>query len=334
MRAFAARTVVFPLVLSIGASGAAPAKKQTAPKGGVQTPGVQIAMSELKSEADIELPGPAELLTAADAIYAANSSKGALVRVDTKANKTEPIAGIGKPCGALLSAFGSLWTADCQEQTMVRIDPKSKKVTAKVPVTLDLSCSVLVAREDSGWALTDGKSTLVRIDPDENKPVAEVRLPEACTSVAFGESAIWVTCPKIDKILKINPRTSLVEKRIEVAGKPSAVTLGEGSVWVLTSKDGKVARVDPKTDKVIATVDLGIPDLRGSIAFGEGYVWVSAAGFPINRIDPATDKVVQQFTGGSGGVVVASNGAVWLADPAANTLRRIDVKRIKATLAP
>jgi virginiamycin B lyase len=340
MRAFAARTFVLPLVFSVGAFsisavGSGQSKKSgTAAKLGVQTPGIQIAMTELKPEADIELPGPAELLTSADAVYAASPEKGALVRVDVKGNKTEAIEGVAKPCGAILSAFASLWTADCQEKAMVRIDAKTNKVKAKVPVAVGVSGSVLAASEDSVWALTDTKSTLVRIDPETNQPVADVRLPEGCTSVAFGEGAVWVTCPKQDKLLKINPRTSLVEKRIEIAGKPMGVALGEGSVWVLGSKEGKVSRVDPKTDKVTATVEMNIPDLKGSIAFGEGYVWVSAAGFPITRIDPATDKVVQQFTGGSGGAIVASNGAVWLADPSAKTLKRIDVKRIKATLAP
>jgi streptogramin lyase len=334
MRAFAARTVVIPLALSMGASAATGVKKQSTPNAGVQTPGIRIAMSELKSEADIDLPAPADLLAAGDAVYAASVSNPAFVRIDPKANKTEAVDGIAKPCGGILSAFKSLWTADCQEQSIVRLNPKSKKVTAKVPVALSLSGAVLAASEDSVWALSDNRSTLVRIDPDQNKPVSEVRLPESCTSIAFGEAAVWATCPKIDKVLKINPRTSLVDKRIEVAGQPAALALGEGSVWVLTAKEGKVVRIDPKTDKSSATIELNIPNLKGGITFGEGYVWVSAAGFPITRIDPATDKVAQQFTGGSGGVIIAANGAVWLADPSVNKLRRIDVKRIKATPAP
>jgi hypothetical protein len=51
------------------------------------------------------------------------------------------------------------------------------------------------------------------------------------------------------------------------------------------------------------------------------------------RIDPATDKVVQQFVGDGGGQVYFGGGSVWTFNLKANTLSRFDPKRIKATLA-
>jgi hypothetical protein len=62
-------------------------------------------------------------------------------------------------------------------------------------------------------------------------------------------------------------------------------------------------------------------------------VWITQIGFPITRIDPQTDKVVQQFYGDGGGMVQVSASAVWLLNVRQGTLWRIDPKRIAATLA-
>ena len=63
-----------------------------------------------------------------------------------------------------------------------------------------------------------------------------------------------------------------------------------------------------------ATIELGIPNAEGNVAFGEGSVWVSSTGFPISRIHPGTDKVVQQFTGEMGGMVQLGLKSVWLVE--------------------
>jgi len=62
-------------------------------------------------------------------------------------------------------------------------------------------------------------------------------------------------------------------------------------------------------------------------------IWVSLAGFPITRIDPGTDKVVQQFWGAGGGAIQFGLGSVWLSNVHEGTLWRLDPKRIAATLA-
>ena len=145
----------------------------------------------------------------------------------------------------------------------------------------------MAATADSIWLLSDNKTTLSRIDPDQNAVVAELRLPAGCNTLTFGETALWVTCPAEDRVLRIDPQNNLVDKRIEVSAQPKALAIGEGSIWVLCQKDGKVERIDPKTNKVIKTIELAVPGVEGSIAIGSGSVWVSQAGFPLTRIDPA-----------------------------------------------
>jgi hypothetical protein len=132
-------------------------------------------------------------------------------------------------------------------------------------------------------------------------------------------------------VLRVDPQTNVVDKSIEVAAQPEALVLGEGSVWVLCAKDGKIERIDPKTNKVVKTIELGAAAAGGSLAFGEGSIWVSMAGFPLTRVDPGAEKVVQQFYGSGGGFVQAGMGSVWLVH--SGKVLRLDPKRVAATLA-
>jgi hypothetical protein len=55
----------------------------------------------------------------------------------------------------------------------------------------------------------------------------------------------------------------------------------------------------------------------------------------LTRIDPETDKehVAQQFWGEGGGLITATNGALWLANTSKGSVWRIDPRRVYATLA-
>jgi virginiamycin B lyase len=303
-----------------------------APKLGITTPGVRIAFTELKAEA--EIPMAPAWVAFTDAILAPNLSKDVVARINAKTNKPgDPISGLHKPCGGAISAFDSLWVPNCGDHTLARVDPKTGKITATIATGIGTALPSVAASPDSVWALTDDKTTLSRIDPKQNQVVAEIRLPAGCNTLTFGESALWVTCPSEDRVLRIDPLANLVDKRIEVSAQPRAIAIGETSIWVLCQKEGKVERIDPKTYKVTKTIALGVPGAEGGIAIGQGSVWVTLAGFPITRIDPGTDKVVQQFYGEGGGVIQVGLNSVWLSNLKENTFWRLDPKRIAATLA-
>ena len=305
--------------------------KSVAPKYGVKTPGVQIPMSALKLEAELAVEGSPGTLLFTDRIMVSNGND--ILRIDPKTNKfTEPFKGFDQPCGGLVSAFDSIWVPNCGNQTLRRLEPKTGKVTATIDVAIANLPSVIAASPDSIWLLSDERTTLSRIDPTANSVVAEIRVEAGCNSLVFAESALWLTCPALNKVIRIDPRTNLAVKRIDVANKPVSLAFGEGSIWVLCQTGGKVARIDPKTDKVTVTIELSIPNAEGNIAFGEASVWVSTPGFPLSRIHPGTDKVVQQFTAAGGGTVQVGLKSIWLVDRLAGKILRFDPKRIAATI--
>jgi streptogramin lyase len=320
--------------LCTAALPAATAGKPAGPKNGIKTPGIQIPIESLKSEAQIPVETPG-WITVGESVFVPNKSKDAVVRIDAKANKPgEAIPNVKKPCSGMVVAFGSLWIPSCETQTLTRFDTKANKVVATMNTGVaDVSIG-LAATSDSVWMITDAKTTLSRIDPVQNAVVGELRLPAACNSVSFGEGSLWVTCPGETRLLRINPVTNLVEKRIDVSAGPRSTTFGAGSVWVLCDKEGKVERIDPKTNKVIKTIDLGVPNAGGNLAFGDGFVWASQAGFPLTRIDPQSEKehVAQQFWGEGGGSVSATAGAIWLSNVSKGSVWRLDPKRVIATL--
>ena len=131
----------------------------------------------------------------------------------------------------------------------------------------------------------------------------------------------------------MNPRTNAVEATIAVGQKPRFLTVGGGSVWTLNQGDGSVSRIDPKTNKVVATIEAGIPGEGGEIAAGEGSVWATIFGIPITRIDPSTNKVVQQFVGPGGDAIRVGRGFIWLSNLQQGNVWRLDPKRIEATVA-
>jgi hypothetical protein len=75
-------------------------------------------MADLKAEAEIAIDAPVETFyVAADAAYLAGKSKSEILPIDLKTNRPDAaLAGFNKPCGNMVSAFGSVWVPNCGER--------------------------------------------------------------------------------------------------------------------------------------------------------------------------------------------------------------------------
>ena len=310
-------------------------KKPVPPaKPGVKKPGVQLPMSLLKPDATFEIPGSPDWIAVGDAVWVSNFPKNSVTRIDPKTNKIDAVVEVGKsPCAGLAIAFDSLWVPLCGDHALVRVDLKTNKITASIPTTIGDSEGGIAAGAESIWIVTDKKGTLARIDPATNKIVAEIEVPAGSYTPAFGEGAVWVTGTDSGVVSRVNPMNNLVEETIKVGPKPRFLAVGMGAVWVLNQGDGSVSKIDPKTNKVDQTIEVGVPGPGGDIAVGEGSVWVTSFDFPISRIDPVKNEVVQQFKGPGGDALRTGLGSVWLSCYALHREQRYDPKRIQATVA-
>ncbi len=319
------------LVLAAALALQAQAQPSRPHRPGVSTPGVRIPIGHLKPDAVYTIGGAPDWMAIDDETWVSNSPKNTVARMDPKSNTFVTVPVGKEPCSGLAAAFGSLWVPNCGDSTVTRVALKDGKVQATFPLTIADSEGSVAAGAGSFWMLTDTHGTLARIDPDSNKVVADIDVPPGSFAVAFGEGAIWVTSTDRNLVTRVNQYTNVIEASIPVGPKPRFLTVGEGAVWTLNQGDGSVSRIDPKTNKVSATIEVGVPGGGGEISAGEGSVWVTAMEYPLSRIDPSTNKVVQQFYGDGGDSVRAGHGWVWLTHLRAGLVWRIDPKRIEAT---
>jgi YVTN family beta-propeller protein len=308
------------------------------PKTGVKTPGVQIPVAKLKREATFTLSGRPDWMAVDDHVWVSNEPKDSVTKLDPKTNAVLATIQVGKrPCSGLAAGFDSVWVPLCGDRALARIDAKTAKVTATIPTGVADSEGSIAVGAGSVWLITDPKGTLGRFDPATNKLVAEIYLPPGSYGMAFGPSgadaALWVTSTDGNVVSRVDPQTNLVAESIAVGKAPRFITVGEGGVWTLNQGDGTVSRIDPKTNKVVATIEVGVPGGGGEIAAGEGSVWVTSFEYPLSRIDPSSNTVVQQFVGAGGDSVRVGHGSVWLTDIRAGEVWRLDPRRIEATLA-
>jgi virginiamycin B lyase len=325
---------LLPLVLAVRQPPppASPASPRP-PRPGVKTAGVKIPVAKLKPDAVFDIPGAPDWMAIDEDVWISNSPKNTVTRIDPKTNRiVEHITVGAKPCSGLAAGFGTVWVPNCGDKTVSRIDLKTGKVTATFPSTIANSEGGVATGAGSFWMMTDAaKGTLARFDPATNKVVAEIAVAPSSFAVAFGGNAVWITGTETSVLTRVNAFTNVVEETIAVGPGPRFLAVGEGSVWTLNQGDGSISRVDMKTNKVVATIEAGIPGGGGEIAVGEGSVWATVFEFPLTRIDPSTNKVVQQFFGDGGDSVRVGHGSVWLADLRAGKLLRLDPKRIEAT---
>lgn len=294
---------------------------------------VQIPMSRLKPDAVFDVPGVPDWQAVDEMVWVSNGPKNSITSMDPATNKVAATIPVGKrPCSGLAAGFGSIWVPNCGDQTVSRVDIKTGTVVATIATGVGNSEGGIATGAGSVWLVVDKIGTLVRIDPATNKAVAEIALAPGSYGMAFGEEALWVTSTEKDLVTRIDPQTNVIVETIPVGKGPRFITVGEGGVWTLNQGDGTISRIDPRSNKVVATIEAGLVGPGGEISAGEGSVWATLFGFPITRVDPATNTVAQQFVGEGGDAIRVGHGSIWLSNLKQQNLWRLDPKRIEATV--
>lgn len=297
------------------------------PRPGVSTPGVRRSMTDVHPQATFNVDGqPDWMVVTDDSVWVTSSNVNHVVRLDAKTNRPTTIVTIRKPCSGLAAGFGSIWVPSCGAHSLVRFDPKTGKIQAEILVGPADSEGGITIGAGSVWMASDKKGVLARIDPQTNKVAAEITIPSGSFAPAFADDAIWITSTEHNLLTHVDPQTNQVLASIPIGPQPRFLTAGVGSVWTLNQGDGTISRVDTQTNKLVATIQAGIPGTGGEIAFGEGSVWTTVFQIPMSRIDPATNAVVQQWTGTGGDSIRVGHGSIWLTDIAHGKVWRLDPK--------
>jgi len=273
-----------------------------------------------RAVATVKIPGSADFLAAdGRAVWVTNESR--VERLEL--GQTAPVASVAlsSPCGAPVTAFGSLWVADCKENGLVRIDLKTHRVTAHVATGLadpdgELS---LAAGAGAIWVLSDKKGVLTRVDAATNRIAATVTVAPESFAAVFGFGSVFITNTRSavpsagGSVQRIDPATNRVVATIGVGPTPRFLAAGEGGVWTLNQGDGTVSRIDPATNALVASIPARMAGSGGDIAVGAGRVWVRGKTILLAAIEPGTNRMAEVFgpPAGSGAVRVADD-LVWV----------------------
>ena len=285
-------------------------------------------MAAIQPEAVFPVEGtPDWLVITEDAVWVTSSKVNHVARLDASSNKVSLIVTIAKPCSGLSAGFGSIWVPSCGNHTLDRIDPQTGKIVAEIPAGPADSEGGVTAGDGSVWLVTDKQGLLARIDPQTNKVITKIQIPSGSYVPIFAEGSVWITSTEHNLLMRVDAQSNRVVASIPIGPQPRFVTVGAGSVWTLNQGDGTISRVDMKTNSLAATISAGIPGEGGEIAFGEGSVWATIFKIPITRIDPASNQVVQQWTGLGGDSIRVGHGSVWLSNLAQGNVWRLNPKQ-------
>jgi virginiamycin B lyase len=292
---------------------------------GVSNPAIRRPMTGLHPLATFQVGGHPDWMTlTADSVWVTSSSTDSVIRLNAVTNKVGESVTIPKPCSGLAVGFGSLWVPSCADHNLVRVDLKTQKVVARISAGPADSEGGITAGAGSIWIVTSPKGVLARIDPTTDSIVERIRIPSNSYAVAFADDSVWITSTGKSLLSRVDGATNKLVSTTRVGTHPRFLATGAGSVWTLNQGDGTISRVDTRSGKLLATIEAGLSGQGGEIAYGEGSIWATLFGFPITRIDPATNRVMQQWTGKGGDSIRAGLGSVWLTDLRDGVVWRLD----------
>jgi streptogramin lyase len=277
---------------------------------------------------------PDWLATGFGSVWVAVPKNNELVRVDPRRNVVQARVPVDKePCYGIGIGAERVWVLNCQSQTLTRVNPKTNKVDLRVPVKIDPAGEGSIAVDArSVWFVSneDGhSSTLVQIAVKSGRTVRNIMVGKDSAVVKLSMGAVWVVSSGENKIYRVDPVKGKVVARIDVAAGPRFSTVGAGSLWVISQSEGSVARIDLRTNKIKAVIAAHVPGAGGEICYGGGLIWVTMSGTPVMRIDPARNKVIDQYGNyPKADAIRYGFGSVWVSDHGKGDLWRIDAAKL------
>ena len=303
---------------------------------GVKTPGVKIPVERLRPEAVFETGGHPDWLAPVEteaSVWVSNLSLDNVSRFDVATNTVAATVDLGagsEPCSGLAVGFGSLWVPCCGYRSMLRVDLKTNAITATIPTTIGFREGSVATGAGSVWMMTNNRGTLSRFDPATNKIAAKISVATGSYGLTFAAGAVWVTSTTYGTVARVDPDINLVAETIPVGRSRASSPPGR-------VPSGCSTRATPACRASIRRRTKWWPGSASraraaTSPWAKGSVWVASFDYPLSRIDPSTNQVVQQFYGPGGDAVRVGLGSLWLSNLREGNVWRLDPRRVEATV--
>jgi outer membrane protein assembly factor BamB len=189
------------------------------------------------------------------------------------------------------SAFGSVWLADTNEGQILRVDPRTRRVTARIPVGSEATMDVAAG---SVWALgvANTGAPLLRIDPRAGRVIERIPLqtPQGAAFqggfVIAAPSRVWVIG---NDAIGIDPVSNRVVSEIRLGGdfKVIDAVVNNGELW-LTRADRSITRFDAVSGRRLGRMSWSA---KGFL-FPYADKLVSVAPRAVALVDPETGRAL------------------------------------------
>ncbi len=206
--------------------------------------------------------------------------------------------------------------------------------------------AALAAAGVTFWAFggsSDGAAaSLLRIDPASGRVVSTVRDSQiACgcgANLWVVDGTLWERGGGDGRTIAVRALASgAVRRTFRLPADAANFAIGAGAVWVARNavalsgpnagaRIAEVDRLDELSGRRVASIRLPGDLGDGSIAVGDGAVWVLEGDATLLRIDPAANKVTDRFASGAieTRILIPAASYVWICECVDHAVLRID----------
>lgn len=294
-----------------------------------------IVPFETRILATIDIKYPDELVFVEGSIWV-KTDDGHLIQVDPATNslvgdiKVDTTSDPYHYCQGLSTDGENIWacsaSGDENNRTIdvVRIDPSAKSVVETVKVGKIFDQFRMPFLLNKVWVLSGNGDKLVGIDLTTNQPGPAIDLGARCFQVEAVGKILLATCRLDNLVLHIDPEKMEVTDRLTFSSPRNIVATGNG-IWL--SQDNAVVRLDTESLNPVATFTNLFGD-KDIFATKEA-VWVRLENGFLYRIDPATNRLVEQIKTeqslSMGGILITSD-SIWTTASNDDILIRLSIK--------
>lgn len=207
---------------------------------------------------------------------------------------------------------------------VVRVDSATQSIVQTFEVNKIYDQDNLVFLGNQIWVLTGKGDQLVGINVTTNEIAPALDLGVRCSQLAAINGSVYATCGYDNVVLQIDPAKKEVSRRIDIEG---AVFIdgNESDLWIVAHNS--LVRLDAKTLAPIA--EFGPVGSVPYILVTDDAVWLNQDGGFVFRIDPASNKVVEQIERSDfayGYALVVAADSLWVTDTEGYLLYRLGLR--------
>jgi len=227
----------------------------------------------------------------------------------------------------LPNEFGPLKTLDVELARRCRRMYAGSALIGVLAAAVAIPVFALGQGGGGGGAVAD-PNTVAVIDPESNRVIDPVTVGVRPLGIAVGEESVWVANQDDRTLSRLDPTTRALVRTITIGATPTGISVRNGSVWVANGIVGNVLRVDPGTNELVETIEVSFRSSAGTVAVGEGAVWVAFGNGEIARIDPGSSRFTTGSAKSSPSAIAVGEGSVWVVNAGSNTVSRVNPRTV------